>query len=121
MSKIAHLPLLALLVGGAYSQSVSHAGVNLFGFANDMSILGSAYSEFEGTNCNASYEVYPYADSIDHYEAWRAKGFNMFRLALGWQHVQTELGGPLNETTLSAVDELVTHITNDGNVAILDI
>lgn len=86
-----------------------------------MSILGSAYSEFEGTNCNASYEVYPYADSIDHYEAWRAKGFNMFRLALGWQHVQTELGGPLNETTLSAVDELVTHITNDGNVAILDI
>lgn len=141
MAILAQLPVLALLVGGVYSQTVSHAGyefmfvvhnnqwlltwimirVNLFGLANDMSIFGSAYSAFEGTNCNASYEVYPYFNSVENFEVWHEKGFNMFRLAMGWQHVQTELGGPLNETTMSAVDELVTHITSNDSVAILDI
>jgi endoglucanase len=89
--------------------------------ANDVSIFGSAYSGFMSTNCNASYASYPYIDPISHYETWHDKGFNMFRLAMSWQHVQTELSGPLNETNIEAVDRLVERITRDGNVAILDI
>ena len=95
--------------------------MNLYGLANDMSILGSAYSAFQSTNCNDSYAAYPFTDATSNYTVWRDKGFNLFRLAFGWQHVQTSLGGPLNETTLESLDGMVNRITGDGNLAILDI
>ncbi|KAL4727131.1 hypothetical protein ACLX1H_006032 [Fusarium chlamydosporum] len=40
---------------------------------------------------------------------------------MAWQHVQTSLGGNLNETNMQAVDKLVKAITDDGGQAILDI
>jgi hypothetical protein len=40
---------------------------------------------------------------------------------MAWQHVQTSLGGSLNETNMVAVDKLVKAITDDGGQAILDI
>lgn len=74
-----------------------------------------------GTNCNASYDAYPYANSPELYESWRALDFNLFRLPMAWQHVQIGLSGQLNETTMQLVDAGVQQITSNGSVAILDI
>lgn len=71
--------------------------------------------------CEPTYQSYPFLDDVSHYEAWRKEGFNLFRIAIAWQHAQTELGGALNETNLQAVDTLVDAITGDGNTAIIDI
>lgn len=95
--------------------------VNLFGLANDINILGSAYNTFLSLSCGPSYNSYPYIDSIENYESWHDKGFNLFRIAVAWQHIQTSLGGSLNETNMEAVDKMVKRITDDGGQAILDI
>lgn len=95
--------------------------VNLFGLANDVSILGSAYTKFTSQSCNATYESYPYIDPVSHYHDWKASGFNLYRVAVAWQHAQDELGGPLNETNLAGVDALVDAVTGDGGQVILDI
>lgn len=95
--------------------------VNIFGLANDVSILGSAYSLFESTNCNASYAAYPYDPPIEHYTLWREKGFNLFRLPVAWQHLQTSLSAELNATTLQALDTLVDAITGNNDTAIIDV
>ena len=86
-----------------------------------MSIFGSAYSAFQGRNCNSSYMAYPFMPATSDYTVWHEKGFNMFRLAVGWQHVQSNLGGELNETTLEYLDSMVDRITEDDNTVILDI
>ncbi|KAK6860922.1 glycoside hydrolase family 5 protein [Apiospora arundinis] len=111
----------ATLAQGVMSRHIQWAGVNLFGFANDVSIFGSAYNTFESSNCNASYASYPYADPVSHYEDWHQLGFNLFRAAIAWQHAQEDLGGPLNETTLRGVYSLVQAATEDGGQVILDI
>lgn len=86
-----------------------------------MSILGSAYSSFEGTNCNASYDVYPDFDPPEHYYEWHAQGFNLFRVPVGWQHLQPSLRAPLNQTTMHGLDTLINAITGNGSTAILDV
>lgn len=73
------------------------------------------------TKCEPSYESYPFLDGISHYHSWKQQGFNLFRIAIAWQHAQVELGGALNETNMVAVDKLVTAITGDGGKVILDI
>lgn len=65
-----------------------------------------------GTNCNASYDAYSYANSPELYEGWCALGFNLFRLPMVWQHVQIGLSGQLNETTMQLVDAGVQQITH---------
>ncbi|KAF5985557.1 endoglucanase EG-II [Fusarium coicis] len=95
--------------------------VNLFGLANDVNILGSAYNTFLDLSCKPSYHSYPYINTVEDYKSWHDKGFNLFRIAMAWQHVQTSLGGSLNETNMEAVDKLVKAITDDGGQAILDI
>ncbi|KAF5690513.1 endoglucanase EG-II [Fusarium denticulatum] len=97
------------------------SSVNLFGLANDVNILGSAYNTFLDLSCKPSYHSYPYINTVDDYKSWHDKGFNLFRIAMAWQHVQTSLGGSLNETNMEAVDKLVKAITDDGGQAILDI
>ncbi|KAF2168251.1 glycoside hydrolase family 5 protein [Zasmidium cellare ATCC 36951] len=105
----------------AYLPSDKSPSVNIIGLAWDMSVLGSAFSEFEATNCNASYDVYPYYDPPEHYTEWRAQGFNLFRVPVGWQHLQDDLRSELNQTTLQHLDGLIDAITNDGSTAILDV
>lgn len=95
--------------------------MNLYGLANDVSILGSAYSLFESGNCNASYAAYPFFNTDADYYEWRALGFNLFRLPVGWQHIQTNLSGPLNQTTLTGLDQLIETITGNDSMAIVDI
>ncbi|KAF5667187.1 cellulase (glycosyl hydrolase family 5) domain-containing protein [Fusarium heterosporum] len=108
----------------AYTAAAGHvqwAGVNLFGLANDINILGSAYNTFLSLSCEPSYNSYPYIDTVENYESWHEKGFNLFRIAMAWQHVQVSLGGHLNETNMKAVDRIVKKVTDDGGQAILDI
>ncbi|KAF5595104.1 cellulase (glycosyl hydrolase family 5) domain-containing protein [Fusarium pseudocircinatum] len=105
----------------AFTSQVKWAGVNLFGLANDVNILGSAYNTFLDLSCKPSYHSYPYINTVEDYKSWHDKGFNLFRIAMAWQHVQTSLGGSLNETNMEAVDKLVKAITDDGGQAILDI
>ncbi|KAM0230687.1 hypothetical protein ACHAP5_011293 [Fusarium lateritium] len=105
----------------AVAGHVKWAGVNLFGLANDINILGSAYNTFLDLTCEPSYDSYPYIDTIENYESWHQRGFNLFRIAIAWQHAQTSLGGSLNETNMKAVDKMVKRITDDGGQAILDI
>ncbi|KAL7758766.1 hypothetical protein ACKLNR_011193 [Fusarium oxysporum f. sp. zingiberi] len=105
----------------AIASQVKWAGVNLFGLANDVNILGSAYNPFLDLSCEPSYHSYPYINTVEDYKSWHDKGFNLFRIAMAWQHVQTSLGGSLNETNMETVDELVKAITDDGGQAILDI
>lgn len=73
------------------------------------------------SNCNASYLAYPFYDTIEHYQVWHEKGFNLFRIPIAWQHAQEDLGGPLNETSMAVVDTLVHAIAKDGGQAIIDI
>ncbi|KAF5556496.1 endoglucanase EG-II [Fusarium napiforme] len=103
------------------ASQVKWTGVNLFGLANDVNILGSAYNTFLDLSCKPSYHSYPYINTVEDYKSWHNKGFNLFRIAMAWQHVQTSLGGSLNETNMGAVDKLVKAITDDGGQAILDI
>ncbi|KAF4998610.1 hypothetical protein FGRMN_2936 [Fusarium graminum] len=108
----------------AYTATAGHiqwAGVNLFGLANDVNILGSAYNTFLSLSCEPSYNSYPYIDTVENYESWHDKGFNLFRISMAWQHVQVSLGGHLNETNMKAVDRIVKRVTDDGGQAILDI
>ncbi|KAF5638081.1 cellulase (glycosyl hydrolase family 5) domain protein [Fusarium sp. NRRL 52700] len=105
----------------ATAGKVQWTGVNLFGLANDVNILGSAYNTFLDLSCKPSYHSYPYINTIEDYKSWHDKGFNLFRIAMAWQHVQTSLGGSLNEINMEAVDKLVKAITDDGGQAILDI
>ncbi|KAK2669213.1 Glycoside hydrolase, family 5 [Fusarium oxysporum f. sp. vasinfectum] len=105
----------------AIASQVKWAGVNLFGLANDVNILGSAYNTFLDLSCGPSYHSYPYINTVEDYKSWHDKSFNLFRIAMAWQHVQTSLGGSLNETNMEAVDKLVKAITDDGGQAILDI
>ncbi|EWG53437.1 hypothetical protein FVEG_11867 [Fusarium verticillioides 7600] len=105
----------------AIASQVKWAGVNLFGLANDVNILGSAYNTFLDMSCKPSYHSYPYINTVEDYKSWHDKGFNLFRIAMAWQHVQTSLGGSLNETNMEAVDKLVKAITDDGGQAIMDI
>ncbi|WZH46780.1 glycoside hydrolase superfamily [Fusarium acuminatum] len=113
--------ILLLAAQEAIGSHVKWAGVNLFGLANDINILGSAYNTFLSLSCGPSYNSYPFVDSIENYESWHDKGFNLFRIAVAWQHIQTSLGGSLNETNMEAVDKMVKRITDDGGQAILDI
>ncbi|KAM0354874.1 hypothetical protein ACHAPU_000710 [Fusarium lateritium] len=113
-----------LLFFAAYTAAAGHvqwAGVNLFSLANDVDILGSTYNTFLSLSCEPTYNSYPYIDTIENYEAWHEKGFNLFRIAMAWQHVQTSLGGGLNETNMETVDRIVKRVTDDGGQAILDI
>ncbi|XWW99274.1 hypothetical protein V2A60_007283 [Cordyceps javanica] len=117
MSRLLFLATAPLVFGG----KIQWAGVNLFGLANDVSIFGSAYTSFASGNCEPTFASYPYLDDLSHYETWRQEGFNLFRIAVAWQHAQDELGGALNETNMRHVDKLVDAITGDGGKAILDI
>ncbi|KAG4271764.1 hypothetical protein FPRO04_10711 [Fusarium proliferatum] len=112
---------LLFAVQTTIASQVKWAGVNLFGLANDVNILGSAYNTFLDLSCKPSYHSYPYINTVEDYKSWHDKGFNLFRIAMAWQHVQTSLGGSLNETNMEAVDKLVKAITDDGGQAILDI
>ncbi|PWI68021.1 hypothetical protein PCL_02422 [Purpureocillium lilacinum] len=107
--------------GLAKAGRVQWAGVNLFGLANDISILGSAFNPLVSTACHPTNTSYPYIDDVSHYKSWRDRGFNLFRIAIAWQHAQTELGGSLNETNMRGVDKLIEAITGDGGQAIIDI
>lgn len=65
--------------------------------------------------------MYPYPDSPDLYFAWRNLGFNLIRLPVAWGYIQDGLQGPLNETTLGELDNLVNIITSNGSTVILDL
>lgn len=71
--------------------------------------------------CEPTHESHPFHDDVSHYVSWKQEGFNLFRIAIAWQHAQTELGGQLNETSMQSVDAMVDAITQDGGKAILDI
>lgn len=106
---------------GKCMEYTNRSRINLFGLANDINILGSAYNPFLSLSCEPTYRSYPYTDTVEDYKSWHDKGFNLFRIAMAWEHVQTSLGGNLNETNMQAVDKLVKAITDDGGQAILDI
>ncbi|KAF7586221.1 Phosphotransferase enzyme, partial [Aspergillus hancockii] len=95
--------------------------VNLIGLAADASLLGTAYTEFTSTSCGSKQTSYPYLDPPELYYAWRELGFNLIRLPVVWGHIQDGLNGPLNETTLAGLDNLVNTITGNGSTVILDI
>ncbi|KAK2616241.1 hypothetical protein QQS21_000876 [Conoideocrella luteorostrata] len=119
-----HLSSLLLGTTGALAVAAGRtpwAGVNLFGLANDVSIMGSAYTSFVSTDCKPTYKSYPYLDDVSHYKEWRDKGFNLFRIAIAWQHAQEDLFGALNETNIAHVEELVEAVHRDGNTAIINI
>lgn len=95
--------------------------VNLIGLAADASLLGTVYTSFESTSCGGEQTSYPYLDPLELYWEWRDLGFNMIRLPVAWGHIQDGLNGPLNQTTLSGLDNLVNIITSNGSTVILDI
>lgn len=73
------------------------------------------------SKCEPTFDSNPYLDDLSHYESWKQEGFNLFRIAIAWQHAQVDLGGALDETNMQHVDKLVGTITRDGGKAILDI
>jgi endoglucanase len=48
------------------------------------------------------------------------KGFNIFRIPFKWDRLQPTLGGPLDETAMQGLDELVRVATTAGAIAVLD-
>lgn len=102
-------------------QRVELAGVNLFGLSNSSSVFGTAFTTFESPVCEPDYTAGPYLDPPEHFWAYRDLGFNTFRLPIAWQHAQTKLNGPLNETIMSGFDSLIKTITSNGSTAIIDI
>ncbi|KAL4896567.1 hypothetical protein BDV59DRAFT_108827 [Aspergillus ambiguus] len=71
--------------------------------------------------CGDKQTSYPYLDPPSLYWSWRHLGFSLIRLPVAWGHIQTKLGGPLNETTLAGLDNLVDIITGNGSTVILDL
>ncbi|KAF4442943.1 Endoglucanase EG-II [Fusarium austroafricanum] len=89
-----HLKTLTFLFAAhtAIASHVQWVGVNLFRLANDVNILGSAYNTFLSLSCEPKYNSYPYISTEKEYKPWHDKCFNLFRIAMAWQHVQTSLG-----------------------------
>ncbi|OAA52977.1 Glycoside hydrolase, subgroup, catalytic core [Cordyceps fumosorosea ARSEF 2679] len=66
------------------------------GLANDVSVFGSTYTSSQ-------------------------QDFNLFCIAIAWQHAQTEPGKVLNETNMHTLTSSSTQLPGDGGKAIIDI
>lgn len=118
------LVALALLSSGAHAEESSVApagiqptdpvlerlvGINLPGFEFGV--------QTDGTYKSDTNPAYPPPDSqISHFIK---QGVNFFRVPVGWEYLQAEMNGPLNQTSLKAYQTFVEKITTNGaNVAI---
>ncbi|KNZ61587.1 hypothetical protein VP01_1381g1 [Puccinia sorghi] len=130
------LVALALLSSGAHAEesSVAPAGIQptdpvlerLVGIINPSVLPLCCYInlpgfEFgvqtDGTYKSDTNPAYPPPDSqISHFIK---QGVNFFRVPVGWEYLQAEMNGPLNQTSLKAYQTFVEKITTNGaNVAI---
>lgn len=53
-------------------------------------------------------------------EYYLEKGFNIFRVPFIWGRLQPKLSGPLDETAMLGLDQMVRRITSAGAVIVLD-
>ncbi|WP_223291928.1 glycoside hydrolase family 5 protein [Defluviicoccus vanus] len=62
--------------------------------------------------------IYAGPASVDYYQS---KGFNLFRVAFLWESIQPVLNGPLSESELKQLDNLVNYATGNGLFIALDV
>lgn len=93
-------------------------GINSAG--GEFGASATKYASFGGDPA-AQYGTYWHFDSQTSFDYLAARGVKLIRLPIGWEHIQTSLGGPLNTTAFGYVTAALDRIGAAGMTAIVDL
>ena len=82
-----------------------------------VNLSGGEYSADKLPGVMGTNYTYPTHDEVDYYAS---KGLNVIRLPFLWERLQPTEGGPLSQTELNRIDDVVDYANSKGMKVILD-